>query len=385
MTDPTLGASRPLVPPLYPAAVYTLPDLDALDRIMNAEEPGFIYARDGHPNAYDLAARLAALESGQWGLVTASGMAAITASLLALLQAGDRVVASDKLYGRTSQLLQQELSRFGVTTTWVDATDLDSVRRALDEPARVLFVETMSNPMLRLADVEKLAGLAYSRHCKLIVDNTFATPVLVKPLELGADLVVESLTKLIGGHSDVTLGAVCGEDAELLPAITQVASIWGLAAPPFDCWLALRGLGTLELRVRAATATAAALADWLERQSGVSRVVYPGRPDHPDHALTRKLLPEGCGNMLCFELDGGREAVNRFLRRSLPQPPAPGIPFSPSLGHTGTTCSDPAGTSHRYVSPAERRRQGIGDGLVRLSVGLEPLAVIQAELARGLG
>jgi cystathionine beta-lyase/cystathionine gamma-synthase len=164
-----------------------------------------------------------------------------------------------------------------------------------------------------------------------------------------------------------------------------VASIWGLAAPPFDCWLALRGLGTLELRVRAATATAAALADWLERQSGVSRVVYPGRPDHPDHALTRKLLSEGCGNMLCFELDGGREAVNRFLRRSLPQPPAPGIPFSPSLGHTGTTCSYPAGTSHRYVSPAERRRQGIGDGLVRLSVGLEPLAVIQAELARGLG
>jgi cystathionine beta-lyase/cystathionine gamma-synthase len=379
VTDPTLGASRPLVPPLYPAAVYTLPDLDALDRIMNAEEPGFIYARDGHPNAYDLAARLAALENGQWGLVTSSGMAAITASLLALLQQGDRVLASDKLYGRTAQLLQQELSRFGVTTDWVDVTDLDTVRRALDEPARVLFVETMSNPLVRLADVEKLAGLAYSRHCKFIVDNTFATPVLVKPLDLGADLVVESLTKLIGGHSDVTLGAVCGEDPDLFPAVSQVASIWGLAAPPFDCWLALRGLGTLELRVRAATANAAALADWLARQSDVARVVYPGRPDHPDYGLGRKLLPEGCGHMLCFELSGGREAVNRFLRR------ATGVPFSPSLGHTGTTCSYPAGTSHRYVSPAERKRQGITDGLVRLSVGVEPLEQTQAELARGLG
>jgi cystathionine beta-lyase/cystathionine gamma-synthase len=236
-----------------------------------------------------------------------------------------------------------------------------------------------------------LAGIAYDRGCKFVVDNTFATPILVRPLELGATVVIESITKLIGGHSDVTLGVAVGVDPELLPGVLQTASIWGLAASPFDCWLTLRGLETLDLRVRAASATAATLADWLARRSGVVRVVYPGRKDHPDYALARSLLPQGYGNMLCFELAGGREAVNRFLRQTVPQPatqttpPTAGIPFSPSLGHTGTTCSYPAGTSHRYVSPAERRRQGITDGLIRLSVGIEPLDVIQTELARGLG
>jgi cystathionine gamma-synthase len=391
---PDLGASRPLVPPLYPAAVYTLPDLDVLDAIMEGDQSGFIYARDGHPNAAELADRIARLEAPTeptaWGVVTGSGMGAITASLLALLQTGDRIVASDKLYGRTAQLFQQEFSRFGVRIDWVDATDVHAVHMALQQPARVLFVETMSNPLVRVVDVGRLAALAYDRGCKFVVDNTFATPILLRPLELGATIVVESLTKLIGGHSDVTLGAIAGVDSELLPSINQVSSIWGLAANPFDCWLAARGLATLDLRVRAATATAATLADWLGKQTGVSRVVYPGRKDHPDHALARSVLPAGCGNMLCFELSGGRDAVNRFLRQSAPLPatqktqPSPGIPFSPSLGHTGTTCSYPAGTSHRYVSPAERRRQGITDGLIRLSVGVEPLEVIQVELRRGL-
>jgi cystathionine beta-lyase/cystathionine gamma-synthase len=374
-----LGASRPLVPPLFQASVYTLPDLDALDRIMDAREPGFIYARDGHPNAQTLADRLADAHQAPWGLVTGSGMAALSACLLALTQHGDRVVASDKLYGRTTQLLQQELSRYGVATDWVDITDLGAVRAALTEPARVLLAETMSNPLLRLADLDALGDLAYSRGVKFVVDNTFATPALVKPMDRNADLVVESLTKMIGGHSDVTLGFICGEDEDLLPALTQVVSIWGLAANPFDCWLAERGLATLQLRMATATVNAAMLADWLVGRPGVLRVVYPGRRDHPDFALARRLLPEGAGNMLCFELDGGREAVNHFLRR------ATGIPFSPSLGHVVTTCSYPAGTSHRYVSPAERRRQGIGDGLIRLSVGVEPLDMIRHELARGLG
>jgi cystathionine beta-lyase/cystathionine gamma-synthase len=394
MPDPDLGPSRPLTPPLYPAAVYTLPDLDALDAIMEGQESGFIYARDGHPNAADLANRIARLEAPAeptaWAVVTASGMGAITATLLALLQSGDRIVASDKLYGRTAQLFQQEFSRFGIRIDWVDATDVHSVNKALQTPARVLFVETMSNPLLRVVDVGRLAAIAYDRGVKFVVDNTFATPILLRPLELGAAVVVESITKLIGGHSDVTLGVAAGVDPELLPAINQVASIWGLSANPFDCWLAQRGLATLDLRVRGATATAALLADWLVRQTGVSRVVYPGRKDHPDYSLARSVLPQGCGNMLCFELSGGRDAVNRFLRQAAPQaatqttPPLPGVPFSPSLGHTSTTCSYPAGTSHRYVSPAERRRQGITDGLIRLSVGIEPFEVVQAELRRGL-
>jgi cystathionine beta-lyase/cystathionine gamma-synthase len=304
-------------------------------------------------------------------------MAAISAILLATLEQGDRVVASNRLYGRTVQLLGQELTRFGVTTDFVDSGDLDAVRAALERPAKVLFVETMSNPLLRLVDVAALAELAQKRGCLLIVDNTFATPVLTRPLELGAGVAMESLTKMIGGHSDVTLGLLCGR-GELLPQVTAAVSIWGLASNPFDCWLAERGLATLALRMRAASANAAALADWLAGVPDVARVLYPGRPDHPDHELARRLLQGGCGNMLCFELKGGREAVNRFMRL------ARGIPFSPSLGHITTTLSHPATTSHRYVSPAERRRQGIGDGLIRLSVGVEELGQIQAEMLKGL-
>jgi cystathionine beta-lyase/cystathionine gamma-synthase len=374
---PSLGETTPLVPPLYQSSVYTLPDLDALDRIMNAEEPGFIYARDSHPNARHLATHLANLEAAAWGVVCGSGMAAISAILLGTLQQNQRIVASNRLYGRTVQLLDQELSRFGVVTKFVDACDLEQVREALAEDTQILFVETMSNPLLRLVDISALAKLAHDRDCLLVVDNTFATPVLTKPLDLGADLVMESLTKMIAGHSDVTLGLVCGQDMDLLPQMNAEISIWGLASNPFDCWLAERGLATLDLRMRTASHNAGVLADWLVGQPGVSRVVYPGRANHPDHELARRLLSGAFGNMLCFELEGGRAAVNRLLRHS-------GIPFSPSLGNTTSTLSHPATTSHRYVSPAERKRQGITDGLVRLSVGVEDAALIQEQIRRGL-
>jgi cystathionine beta-lyase/cystathionine gamma-synthase len=374
---PALGKSSPLVPPLYQSSVYTLPDLDALDEIMTAGEPGFTYARDGHPNARQLADWLAVLEGATWGIAFSSGMAAITATLLALVQQGERIVASNRLYGRTMQLLTQEFTRYGIQSTLVETSDLERVQAALGKPTKVLFVETLSNPMLRLVDIRALARLAHERECLLVVDNTFATPALTRPLALGADVVTESLTKMIGGHGDITLGAACGK-GDLLAPISQVVSIWGFAANPFDAWLAVRGLPTLALRVKAASANAAALAEWLPTQPGVVRVVYPGDPQHPDHELAGKLLTGGFGHMLCFELEDGREAVNRFLRL------APGIPFSPSLGNTTTTCSHPASTSHRYVSAGERRRQGITDGLIRLSVGVEDLAQIQEELARGL-
>jgi len=304
-------------------------------------------------------------------------MAAITAVLLAVTQQGDRIVASNRLYGRTTQLLNQELVRYGVQSTFVDASSPGQVRSALEKPAKALLVETMSNPLLALVDIEALAEVAQDRGCLLIVDNTFATPILTRPLDLGADVVVESLTKMIGGHSDVTLG-LAGGTSDLLAQVSQVVSIWGLASNPFDCWLASRGLATLPLRMRTASANAAALADWLVEQRGVSRVLYPGRADHPDYELAKRLLRGGFGNMLCFELEGGRDAVNRFLRL------AKGLPFSPSLGDTTTTCSHPSTTSHRYVSPAEKRRQGIGDGLVRLSVGVEDLQQIQEEMKKGL-
>jgi cystathionine beta-lyase/cystathionine gamma-synthase len=377
MSELPLGNSAPLVPPLYQSSVYTLPDLDVLDRIMTGEAPGFIYARDGHPNARLLADQLAAVEQAEWAVVCGSGMGAITAMLLATARQGDHVVASNRLYGKTTVLLDQELAAYGVKTTFVDTSDLGQVRSALEKPSKLLLVETISNPLLRVSDIEALAELAHEHDCPLAVDNTFASPVLCRPLDLGADLVIESLTKMIGGHSDVTLGVACGT-ADLLPQITQIVSVWGLASNPFDCWLAARGLATLALRMRTASANAAALADWLAEQPSVADVIYPGRVDHPDHDLAARMLPSGFGNMLCFELHGGRDAVNRFLRL------APGIPFSPSLGHTSTTLSHPATTSHRSMSPAERRRQGIGDGLIRLSVGVEDLEPIKQELSKGL-
>ena len=377
--QPPLGQTVPLVMPLYQSSVYTLPDLDALDRVMNAEEPGYIYARDAHPNARRLAELLVEAEGAEWGLVTGSGMAAITALVVATMQHGQRIVASNRLYGRTTQLFSQELGRFGITTEYVDANDLQQVETALAKGARLLFVETMSNPLVRVVDIANLATLAHRHNCLLVVDNTFATPVLTKPLDMGADLVMESLTKMIAGHSDVTLGFVGGNDADMLPALTAAVSIWGLASNPFDCWLAERGLATLELRMHAACQNAARLAEWLAAQPGVTRVVYPGRLDHPDHQLAPEVLRGGFGNMLCLELDGGRDAVNRFMRQ------APGIPFSPSLGHCATTLSHPATTSHRYASPAERRRQGITDGLIRLSVGPEDVEAIRHEMKKGLG
>jgi cystathionine gamma-synthase len=379
MSDPApLGRTVPLVTPIYQSSVYTLPDLDALDAVMNAAEPGYIYARDAHPNARHLAHLLADAEAAQWAVVTGSGMAAITALVVANVQQGQRIVASNRLYGRTVQLFGQELTRFGVATDYVDANDLAEVEAALAKGARMLFVETMSNPLLRVVDLDALGELCKRHRCLFVVDNTFATPVLCKPLERGADLVMESLTKMIGGHSDVTLGLVAGNDLDLLPGLNAAVSIWGLASNPMDCWLAERGFSTLDLRMRAACDNAAMLAEWLAEQPSVSRVVYPGRPDHPDHVLAKEMLTGGYGNMLCFELSGGRDAVNRFMRE------APGIPFSPSLGHNATTLSHPATTSHRYVSPAERRRQTITDGLIRLSVGPEDIEKIRHEMTPGL-
>jgi cystathionine beta-lyase/cystathionine gamma-synthase len=377
-TPSALGLSAPLTSPLYPSSVYTLPDLDALDRVLDAKEAGFIYARDAHPNARRLAAKLAELEGARWALTTSSGMAAISALMLANVEHGQRIVASNRLYGRTTQLFQQELPHLGVQTTLVDISDLNQVRAALQTPPRLLFVETISNPLLRVANLPALIQLAHEAKCSLVVDNTFATPVLIRPLDLGADFVIESVTKMIGGHSDVTLGLVCGNN-DMQAKLSQVGSVWGFSSSPFDCWLAERGLETLSLRMKTACANAAALADWLSHQPAVTRVIYPGRVDHPDHELARRMLHSGFGNMLCFDLAGGREAVNRFMRQ------APGIPFSPSLGHTTTTCSHPATTSHRYVDPDERGRQGITDGLVRLSVGVEDLPLVQSEMTKGLG
>jgi cystathionine beta-lyase/cystathionine gamma-synthase len=372
---PDFGPSLPLTPALFPAAVYAIPDLDALDAIYDGRAAGFIYARDGHPNASTLTAKLNRLHGASWGTVCGSGMGAIVAAVLPLVKSGDRIVASDKLYGKTTRLFR-ELAKFGVTTTFVDSNDLSAVA-AVSDGAAVVFVETISNPLCRVCDLPELAALAKRHGAKLIVDNTFASPVLCRPLGLGADVVMESLTKIINGHSDVTLGYLGGGDTALSLPATGTASTYGFFASPFDCWLTERSLDTLDLRTRTAAANAAAIADWLADRPAVKRVVFPGRADHPDHALAGRLLPDGFGHMLCFEL-ADRDAVNRFLRS------AKEVPFAPSLGHAHTTCSYPDGTSHRFEAVDEKRRQGITPGLVRLSVGCEPAAVIRRNLDVGL-
>lgn len=375
---PDFGSTSPLAPPIYLSAVYRIPDLDAVDAIYNGECSGYIYARDGHPNATILTDELRRTHAAKWGTVTGTGMGAISAPLLAMLAKGDRILSSNRIYGKTTKLFRVEFERFGISAAWVDTNDLDAVKRELSAaPTKILFVETISNPLCRVADVPALAKLAHDFGAKLFVDNTFASPVLCRPLELGADLVMESLTKMIGGHSDVTMGFVCGNDSALQAPIGSATSTWGLAANPFDCWLVTRGMSTLDLRMRTADANATKLAAWLAEQPTVRRVVHPSRPEHPDFDLARRVLTRGVGNLLCFELND-RKAVNCWMRAT------PEVPFCPSLGHHETTCSHPDTTSHRFDPREEKLAQGITPGLVRLSVGSEPFERLRAAMEHGL-
>ncbi len=375
---PDFGPTAPLAEPIHLSTVFRVPDLNAIDDLYEGRANGYIYARDGHPNATVLSEGLRSLHRAQWGIVTSTGMGAIVAPLVALLGRGSRIVSSHRIYGKTTRLFRTEFQRFGIQTDWVDTNDLDAVRQALSErPCQILFVETLSNPLCRVADLPALAKLAHEYGAKLFVDNTFASPVLCRPLEYSADLVMESLTKMIGGHSDVTMGFVGGSDPALFEPISSANSTWGLASSPFDCWLVSRGAATLDLRMRAATRNAELLATWLEGHQGIRQVVHPCLPSHPDHQLSKRIMPEGFGNMMCFEL-ADREAVNRWMHAT------PEIPFCPSLGHHETTCSHPDTTSHRYHSAEEKRAQGITPGLVRLSVGCEPFERLREAMARGL-
>lgn len=380
--QPAFGPSTPLAPAFIPSSVYALPDLDALEEISTGQQAGFIYARDNHPNAVQLEAELAKLENAAGAIVCANGMAAIGVVAMAVLNQGGEVLASNYLYGRTTQLFFQELTRFNVTVTGVDTGDLTAVEAAMQHKPgtgpRLLVVETISNPLLTVANLPRLIALCKQYQVTLLVDNTFATPLLCRPTELGADYVIESLTKIIGGHSDITLGGVIARDADKLARLRQVRSIWGWMGDPFPCWLSLRGLPTLALRVKASCENANRLATFLAEQPGINRVIHPSLADHPDHALAKQLFAGQFGNILCIDLAGGRAAVNRFFQK------ATKLKFCPSLGDYATTCSHPASTSHRYLDPAERERQGITEGLVRLSVGIELWEELANEFHSGL-
>jgi cystathionine gamma-synthase len=371
------SATSPLVPPIVPSAVFVARDADHMNSVYEGQAQGFTYGREGSPNAELLAAKIAALEGAETGFVTSSGMSAVAAIVLGLLKSGDHIVAGNQLYGRTMRLVSQELPRLGFATDLVDATDVAAVEGAIRPNTRVLLVEVVSNPLLRIPDIAALGALARARGVLLVVDNTFPTPLAFRPLSLGAQIVFHSITKMLAGHSDVTLGALCGS-RELTTPIRDAIVTWGLNGSPFDCWLAERGMNTLELRVARSNANAAALADFLARQPAVQRVFYPGRADHPDHAVARRLLGDRFGNMVTFEIAGGRETVNRFMQalRS--------IPFAPTLGDVSTIISHPAVTSHRGLTAAAREALGIREGTIRVSVGVETLSLLEDEFGAAL-
>jgi cystathionine gamma-synthase len=357
--------------------VFVARDVDQMNGVYEGLEQGFTYAREGSPNADLLAAKIAGLEGAECGFVTSSGMSAVAAIVLGLLKAGDHVVAGNQLYGRSLRLVSQELPRLGFATDLADASDVAAIESALRPNTRMVLVEVVSNPLLRVADIGALAALARSRGVLLVVDNTFPTPLALRPLSLGAHVVFHSITKMLAGHSDVTLGVVCGS-RELATPVRDTIVTWGLNGSPFDCWLAERGMNTLELRVTRANANAEKLANVLGGHAAVRRVFYPGRADHPDHAVASRLFGRQFGNMVTFELAGGRETVNRVMQalRS--------IPFAPTLGDVSTIISHPAVTSHRGLTAEAREVLGIREGTIRVSVGVEESSLIENEFLDAL-
>ncbi|MGH1577148.1 trans-sulfuration enzyme family protein [Planktotalea sp.] len=362
--------SRPIVTPLSTAVAFASSTPDELDAQYEGRAQGYTYAREGHPNATVLAQRIDALEGITGGIVTGSGMGAVTAALMGTLSAGDHIIGGDQLYGRSLRLMKEDLPRFGIETSLADPTDAAAFEKAIKANTKAVLVEVVSNPTLRVADMDGIARLCADRGILLIVDNTFTTPRAYKPFAQGADIVIHSVTKLLAGHSDVTLGYVAAKDPAVQKKIYDFSVTTGMTASPFDCWLAERGLATFDLRFERAQSNALALADHLAGLDGVKRVLYPNRADHPDHQRAATLLGgQGC-NMVSFEVEGGRAAANALARA------AEGIAFAPTLGDVGTTLSHAASSSHRALTPDAREALGMSEGFFRVSVGLEDSAAL---------
>jgi cystathionine gamma-synthase len=375
------SASRPVVSAIQPSVVYASTDPDMLDAQYSGALQGYTYAREGHPNATRLSQMLEVLEGAPEGsgTVTGSGMAAVAAALMGLLRAGEHVLGGDQLYGRSLRLMTQDLPRLGIATSLADPTDAAAFAAAIRPETRLILIEVVSNPTLRVADLAAIAALARARGILLAVDNTFTTPRGIRPLAHGADIVIQSVTKILAGHSDATLGWVAARDPQVAQAMRVFSVTAGFTPSPFDCWLAERGLLTYPLRYDRAEANAAALADHLATLPGVRRVLYPLRPDHPDHNRAAGLLAGRGGHMVSFELTRPtRAAANRLTRA------APRLAFAPTLGDVATTLSHPASSSHRGLTPEGRAALGISEGFFRVSVGIEPIEDLRSDFTAAL-
>jgi cystathionine beta-lyase/cystathionine gamma-synthase len=365
----------PSAAPIYQAATFSAEDSEELTDILAFRRPGFAYARIENPTASALADAFAEMHGTEAGFAFGSGMAAVHAALLSLLATGDRIVCTQAVYGSTRAFMTGVLGRLGVVTEFVDATDLRQVERALERPARVLYLETISNPTLVVLDLPRLAELAQAHGAIVVVDSTFASPYLCRPIEHGADLVLESLTKWIGGHSDVVAGAVAGRRS-LIERVRGVAVDTGGIVAPFSAFLALRGLQTLHVRMDRHAASAMALARFLQSRPEVRSVIYPALPGHPQAAIAARLLRSG-GGMLGVDL-GSRGAAEAFIDGlAIPHRTA-------SLGSVFTIAVHPPSHTHRQLSDAELEAAGIAPGLVRLSVGLEDVEDLIADVAGAL-
>lgn len=374
--DPVSGA---LTTPIYQTSTFVFDSAEQGGRRFALEEEGFIYSRLGNPTNMQLEEKIALLENGEACLSTASGMGAITSTLWTALKAGDHVVASKTLYGCTYAMFNHGISKYGIEVTFIDATDLDEVKNAMKENTRVVYLETPANPDLKLVDIQAVSEIAHTvEGCMVIVDNTFCTPYIQRPLELGADVVVHSATKYLNGHGDVIAGFVVGKK-EFVDQVRLfgVKDMTGAVLSAFDAYLIMRGMKTLQIRMDRHTKNAIEVAKFLESHPNVEKVNYPGLESFPQYELAKKQM-DMPGGMIAFEvkggLDGGKQLLNSLELCTL----------AVSLGDCETLIQHPASMTHSPYTPEERAEAGISEGLIRISVGLEDVEDIIADLKQGL-
>ncbi|HWQ71594.1 MAG TPA: aminotransferase class I/II-fold pyridoxal phosphate-dependent enzyme [Desulfitobacteriaceae bacterium] len=363
--------------PVYLTSAYALEDVSALDEIQANKADGYLYSREAAPNADAVAEIIADADKGEQALVFASGMAAITTTVLAFVQTGDHIIAASVLYGGVYNFLANELARFGVEVSFVDMIN-ENITPHIKPNTKLVYTETISNPLMAVPDIGRISETAHAHGLLVLLDNTFATPVIAKPLLLGADIVLYSATKYLGGHSDLVAGAVVA-GRELISQIKRLQILYGCILSPHDCWLLARSLRTLGLRMKKHSENALAVAQFLEAHPKIEKVFYPGLVSSPSYERAQRQFSQGySGGMLSVNLKGGEKAALALVKALAM------IPFVPSLAGTSTTVSYPVKTSHRLYSQEERKKLGITDGLLRFSVGLEDSGDIIKEIGTAL-
>lgn len=363
--------------PIFPTSSFAFSTAAEAAARFSGEQQGNIYSRFTNPTVRTFEERLAAMEGAECCVATASGMSAITATCIGLLKTGDHIVSSRSIFGTTTVLFEQFLAKLGISTTFVELSDLNAWQQAIGPQTKLLFLETPSNPLTELVDIAALAAIAHRSDCLLVVDNCFCTPALQKPLALGADVIIHSATKYLDGQGRCMGGAVCGTRDIVGDSVYGFLRTAGPTMSAFNAWVFLKGLETLQLRMYAHCANAIALAQWLEQQAVVQRVYYPGLQSHPQHALAKQ-QQTGFGGIVSFELKGGKAAAWKLIDATRM------ISITANLGDTKSTITHPATTTHGRLSQEQRQVVGITDGLVRVAVGLEDIEDIKADLARGM-